>query len=372
MKIIYIADSIIPSLTANSIHVMKMCQAFKQNRTDITLVIPQYNNEMKVNNVFDFYGIKDEFEIVKILIKNRWGKLISFPYRAVRYAMQQKTNLIYTRDFFTTPYASCFKIPFVFETHQPPESFIRKLYLQLAVRSKYLKYLVVITNSLKNWYVERGISKEKVVVLPDAVDIERFQNPKFFESKPIEKIQIGYAGHLYKGRGIELILKLAEMINEIKFVIIGGRQEDIEFWKDYANKKKMQNVSFVGFVQNNQLPQHLETVDILLMPYNKNVPVAGKRKSTGEFMSPLKMFEYMATGKPIIASDLPVLKEILEHKENCLLVPYDNVAEWLNAIKYILNDTDFAVRISKKARKEVEEKYTWNIRVEKILQMVNS
>ena len=370
MKILYIASAKIPSRTANSIQVMKMCQGFKQNAVDITLLVPKDKENINANDVFNFYGIKHSFEISGIPINSYVGKRTLFAYQAVRYVKDRKADVIYARNLQVAIWASCYKTPFVLELHQPPVSLVERLSLRIAVNSKYLKYLVAITDSLKKWYINRGIPRGKIIVLPDAVDIERFPQPVYFHKKPIREIKIGYAGHLYKGRGIDLIFKLAETLSEIEFRIIGGNQKDIKFWIDYAKEKRIKNVILVGFIPNSRLCEELGKIDIFLMPHQKVVIGSGKRGNIAEFTSPMKMFEYMATGKPIIASDLPVLKEVLRDRENCMLVPCDDVLKWREAVEFLVKNVDFAIEIGKKARQEAEEKYAWDIRAKSILSLV--
>jgi glycosyltransferase involved in cell wall biosynthesis len=183
------------------------------------------------------------------------------------------------------------------------------------------------------------------------------------------KITIGYVGQLYQGRGIDLILKLAEKIKCAKFVIIGGKSEDLRYWKSLTERRKIENVKFLGFIPNNQLPQKMREVDIFLMPHQKKVAPSGNKGDIARFTSPMKMFEYMATGKPIVASNLPVLQEVLKHKINCIIVPHDKVGDWQKAVEFLVENPQVAEGIGRWARKEVEQKYTWDLRADKILKL---
>ena len=107
-------------------------------------------------------------------------------------------------------------------------------------------------------------------------------------------------------------------------------------------------------------------MDVLLAPYQQKV-IVGNGKNTADRMSPLKIFEYMAAGKPIICSDLPVLHEVLEHNVNALLCSPDNVDEWFETINKIRNNKELALRIGNKAKEIFLEKYTWKIRAQNVL-----
>ncbi len=84
-------------------------------------------------------------------------------------------------------------------------------------------------------------------------------------------------------------------------------------------------------------------------------------------MSPLKMFEYMAAGKPIISSDLPVLREVLEDGRNAILVPADDLAAWESAIHRLSGDPDLGLRLGEAARRDLHERYTWDARAGRVL-----
>ena len=102
------------------------------------------------------------------------------------------------------------------------------------------------------------------------------------------------------------------------------------------------------------------------MPYQRKFKTANDGPDTSKFMSPLKMFEYMATGKPIIASNHDVIKEILSNEKNSLLVEPDNISQWCNAIKKLKSDSKLAYNLGKNAKDDVR-KFTWSERSKMIL-----
>ena len=111
----------------------------------------------------------------------------------------------------------------------------------------------------------------------------------------------------------------------------------------------------------------MRCMDVLLMPYKEIVSVSLKGVNTAKWMSPLKMFEYMSAGVPIIASDLPVLKEVLEDNFNCLLAPPDNYHEWNKALNIIYKYRSLAKFISKNSFDGYVKKYNWEKRANDFL-----
>ena len=135
-------------------------------------------------------------------------------------------------------------------------------------------------------------------------------------SNPAQSL-IVYVGQLYHGRGIEIVISLAEMLGDYNFLVVGGNEKDVISY----SKKSRANLHFYGFIDHSQIPYILKASDCLLMPYQKIVSVGYAGSDTASWMSPMKMFEFMSSGVPFISSDLPVLREILVHEKNCLLVP---------------------------------------------------
>ena len=121
-------------------------------------------------------------------------------------------------------------------------------------------------------------------------------------------LKAGYVGHLYRGRGVELIAKLAERCSWAEFHVIGGMQKDIDEWRGRC--AGIANIVFHGFCPPAQVQSHMARLDVMLAPYQRRVATFGGGRDTSQWMSPMKIFEYMAAGKPMIASDLPVLREI--------------------------------------------------------------
>ena len=170
-------------------------------------------------------------------------------------------------------------------------------------------------------------------------------------------------GHLYPGRGIELIFKVAEKNFDVDFHLMGGTSQDINFWN---GQKKIPNMFIHGFIPPGQVPQYRNKCDVLLAPYQEQCAVAGGQGNTAEFMSPLKIFEYMASRKSIIASDLPALREVLG-QNNAILVPPGNVDAWSRAICQ-LKEHKIRKQISDRAYHDFVNHYTWKKRAQNVLE----
>ncbi len=178
-----------------------------------------------------------------------------------------------------------------------------------------------------------------------------------------DRLQVGYVGHLYKGRGIEIIASMAQQCHWADFHIAGGMEIDIEYWSNRYNN--IDNLKFHGFLEPSKVQGFMCGCSVLLAPYQSKVEVSGGGNTVG-WMSPLKIFEYMSSEVPIIASDLPSLREVLVPGETCLMCDCDNTNEWVSSLRSFKNPL-LRKRISKSAKNVFIENYTWDIRAKLVL-----
>ena len=163
---------------------------------------------------------------------------------------------------------------------------------------------------------------------------------------------------------MELIGALVERCRWARFHVIGGRQPEIEYWRQRTAGAA--NLQFHGFMPNGDVRALLATMDALIAPYQPRV-ISPMGQDIGQWMSPLKIFEYMASGVPIVASDLPVLREILRDRVNALLCGPTDVDAWAAALAELRDDAMLAADLACRAREELEAKYTWRQRARLIL-----
>jgi len=369
MKIVYIIASTIPSRTANSIHVMKMCQAFAQNGHEVTLIVPdnQANCEPGVEDVFDFYGVERCFEILYLPLLPVKGKGLIFGALAGGKAKRLQPDLVYGRDLPGCFSASLQGLPVVFESHAPIEGSFYSTIFRMFIKRPTLRKFVVITHALKDYYSERyPFLSEKIIVAPDGADpVSKNIKPITLPNKG-KRLQVGYVGHLYPGRGIDVIYQLAERCPWADFHVVGGTNEDIDTIR--TRMASLANLHLHGFIPPAEVERYRIAFDILLAPYQRKVSVAGGGTTTTEkWMSPLKVFEYMAAGKPIICSDLPVLREVLVDKQNALLCDPENIDSWEKALITLSGNESMRIQLGETAQKDFARRYSWRSRAEKLL-----
>jgi len=371
VKICYVANSVIPSRTANSVHVMKMCQAFAQNGNDVTLVVPDRAElaEADVTDPYDFYDVDPCFKIQKITRKRPVKLWFSTVLPGVVTSRFQP-DLIYTRiEWAAFGFASLYNRRCMLELHESPfTSKLRAAAVKSFYRSRANAGMFVITRALAEHIKNALPESAKIHIEPDAVDqawISRDACKHSARSRlgmDVHEKQLSYVGGLYDGRGIDLIVELAHRCPDVKFNVIGGHDDQVFRWRERTSN--VSNLQFFGFVQQTTIFDHLAAADILLMPHGRNVMSSGG-SDIADYCSPMKMFEYMSARRPILASSLPVLKEVLHDGQNAILLPPDDVGAWKSAIARLTHDRQLAVRLGQAAYEDVL-RFTWDARAARI------
>jgi len=347
---------------------MKMCQAFAKGGHDVVLFCRR--TQTSGDNPFSFYGVKPLFTIESLYTVPIGGiRHISQTWNAVRRARHlTQPDLLYGRDLYSLAALAYLKLPIIYETHSLATSTTQRTVEIWLLRRANLRRLVVISHALAEDYINAfpWFDPRKIVIAHDGADLPEISPHEVQIQWPGRDghLQIGYVGHLYPGRGIDVIIKLAEALPEIDFHVIGGTEKDISRWKAGASSK---NLLFHGFVPHGLLRAYYRHIDIALAPYQRRVAVSGGKGDISRWISPMKLFEYMAEKKAIIASDLPVLREILNN-QNAVLVPPNDIRRWIDAVDLL---TDNAIRISlgNKAYLDVATNYTWEKRADNVLSL---
>lgn len=373
MQIAYISNSLIPSRFASVVHVMKMCQSFSElgHKTKLFAI---KNGSLNQESIFEGYNVSPGafdlkcIEVPKIKVL---GPQLFYTLKIKKYISEYFPNaeLIYGRQPSALLGLANLHIPIVYEAHGLPLYFHNELIVKKLLSSSQLKMVVVISEALKKMFLEKyPWFEKKIVVAHDGADdpLNYSAPSRGCEwSGNLGSVQVGYVGHLYPGRGIELILELSKKCQNIDFHVIGGTDDLIQYWRKHNLRK---NLFFHGFMSNKEVQKTYPNFDIVLAPYQKKVGTAGnKRGDTSKFMSPLKIFEYMSWGKAIVASDLPVLHEVLKDNYNALLVHPESVDAWYAAIQSLISNHILKERLENNARKVFLENYTWRARAEKLI-----
>lgn len=373
MKILYVAASPVPSKAANSVHVVKMAQALAKNGHEVVLMAPiptKIWDEAVRTNIFALYDVERIFTFVqKRVFLSKIG-VVLYGITAYRKARRDKMDFVFTRCLPTATIMALLKFPVIYERHADfgKGRILHKWMYKLLIFCKSHLATIVVSQALKDYFLQAfKINDHQIIVAPDGSDPLSQEAALPPAGGKSGRKSVGYVGHLYAGRGIEIIAYLAEKFPSCDFHVVGGHDHDVKAWK--KSMSGVGNIFLHGHVSHAETKNFMMSFDILLAPYQRKVQVHGGG-DTAQWMSPLKVFEYMASGKPFICSDIPVLREVLEDGTNCLLCPPEDRKSWEDALRRLVDDNMFAKSLGERARAIFLQKYTWSIRARNILQSI--
>lgn len=370
MRIAYLSNSYIPSRAANSIHVMKMSQALARAGHDVRLIAPDNpaEREQAVGDPWNDYGTEPIFEIAWARRINMKGGGYCYGWRAARMAQQWGAEVTYGRNLIACMFAVRRGMHVVLECHYPVESKgpLARLMFRILVRNRRFLRLIVITEALAHhydryWPELRG----RVVVAPDGADpISDAVQPVDLGTS-VSRLQVGYTGHLYQGKGAEHVLQIAQACPEYDFHLVGGTKEDLADW--YARAELPDNLFLHGYRSHKEIAGYLLAFDVVLLPNQPEVHTYGGFTDIGRWTSPLKLFEYMAAGRAIVCSDLSVLQEVAENEKNVLICRHNSIQDWVMALYRLGQDAALRARLGTEARAQLQDRYSWDVRARRVL-----
>jgi glycosyltransferase involved in cell wall biosynthesis len=374
MKIALITNSRIPSLTANSIQAMKVAQALMQLGHDLKIFAPAETEPASQETLLAHYGLR-EIPPVELIPSLKIFRRLDFILRSQRAAESFHAELIYTWLPQSAVLALTRKSPVVLEMHADVAGKMGAWWLRRFCKIKGRK-LMTTTNQVLKKTLERSAKFQftnlPVLVAPNGVELEKYQNlPNPSQARRQlnlqENLTVGFTGHIYPGRGAELLFELARQMTVINFLWVGGTPELVEYWRGKLSEAKMTNVTMTGFIQHEQIPLYQAAADVLLMPYSKSIS-ASSGQDIAEVINPMKMFEYMAAGRAIVSADLPSIREILNEK-NAVLCEPDSIRKWKLEIEKLLASQSRRTQLGEQAKKDVE-RFTWIEREKRVMEAI--
>ncbi|HEX4365061.1 MAG TPA: glycosyltransferase family 4 protein [Solirubrobacteraceae bacterium] len=380
-RLTYLSEAAIPSRSSNATATVRMCGAFADAGADVTLVYPRLQQpepEGFAGDVAAFYGIADAIERRVLHVPHAKGRsplqriARSRPFAAYlggRMRGGQPSFICYTRTFQLAWLAlqvrrawgrrgACRAL--IMEVHgEPPK---RGWSLLSSVDG-----VVVISEMLRQRILERLPQLEgRVWVEHSGVDLSAVHRGA---DRAEARARIGcadaagplvvYAGRVFKGKGVDVLIEAAERVSDIgaRVLVVGNVYED-----EYVSRAP-DNVTFTGFVAPSEVPDYLAAADMMVMPTTESLHYS-------RYTSPLKLFEYLATGNPVVVSDLPVLREVVRDGENALLYPPRDADALAGALRRLWSDRALGVKLADQAWQDVQQ-YSWQRRAQRILERVD-
>ena len=372
MKLAYIANIRLPTEKAHGYQIMRVCSEWARMGHSVTLFVPMRNNPITVD-AFEYYGVPRHFAIEYVPCKN-WMSMVrvfgrmaffaqSLSFLRAAVAHIPEGSVVYTRDLEAVWYLSRQGLSCIYNAHNWPRK--SALAARLIASAKG-----VVCNSKGTQSVVQAAAKLPTVVAYNASD----SNPYAGQDKQQLRKELGlppdtnialYSGHLYGWKGADTLLqcaRLCEQHPQCLFVAIGGTKEDIQRLQEETIG--MRNISFLGHQPKSMVPKFLAAADVLLLPNTRTTA------ESVSFTSPLKMFEYMASGTPIVASDLPSLREILSD-DVAYFSEAGNAKSLADSVARVLAHPDEAAQKARAAL-AASTHYTWDAHAKSVIVFIQS
>lgn len=372
MNIAYITCASPTDDWGHSVQIVNMCKSFSRNQAHVTLIVP-YRKVFSTKDVFEHYKIPKTFSVKFLPCIDffythphpllYWLRFISFYISARVYVWFHRFDVLYSRDL----YSVLFFPSIVLEQHSLP----KKMSLLHTRVFRHAKKIVVLTSFIKKRLGDIGVSLGNVLVSHDAVDPKQFvaQDTNFTIVGIKESDFVyGYIGTLKTmgmEKGVSDGLKALSFLPEnFKFLIVGGEVADVKFYKKIAEEFGVSDRAvFIGKVSHHDISKYAQVCDVFVAPFPEN-------EHYNFYMSPLKIFEYMASKKPIVTTDLPSLREVLTSGKNAVLIKPSDPKLLAETLIKIEQNPEYGQKLAEEAYKEVLEKYTWDIRAKHIIDFI--
>jgi glycosyltransferase involved in cell wall biosynthesis len=387
VRILYLADIRFPLERANGIQTMETCCALADRGHEVRLVV-RPDTERPPRDPFEFYGLARH---ARVLVQRtavygppamrRMAYLAQALGNVASARLRSRVDVVITRDLGAASLLlglpRSMRPPLVYESHGFAPVFAEWMPEMLsggapASGEKLRRLLgretrvwrgaegyVTITEGLARDLTERLGPRDHLSMIPDGVRLapgRRFAPPRESASP-----MVAYSGHLYPWKGVDVLLRALALLPAARGLIVGGHpaERDRDRLEALADTLRIRDrVRFTGLVPHHQVTALLEQADVLVMPHTAT-PVSER------YASPLKLFEYMALGKPIVASDLSAVREVLRDGETACLVKASDSTSLASGITKVLEHPDLAEQIARRAF-DAAASYTWARRAERL------
>ncbi len=371
-KLIYIANIRLPTEKAHGIQIMKTCEALGISGVKVKLVTPTRINVL-ATDPFIFYGVNNNLlEIEEVYVPDtihfgKGGSVVQsalFFVRILFLAIHEEGDTVfYSRDKFIVILLALLGRKIFWEAHSGSAGILTRLATRMP------RGVIAISQGIKKDLVRYRQYDKKIIVAHDGVDLKQYNISKSKEETrkqlglPLDRKIITYSGslNLYSWKGTDVFIEAARLFDPqiYLFLLVGGSQEDILWMKKVTESAP---VLFVGQQLPENVPLYLRASNVLVLP-NKKGDVISEC-----YTSPMKLFEYMASEVPIVASRLPSIEEVLSDDNSCLVEP-NNALELAVGIRKVVMDEQYSRNIATQARVDVLN-YTWSKRAEIIINFI--
>lgn len=370
----YIFNGRFPSEKAHALYVYKTCEAFYK-KTDVRILVPNRKNQFAKSQV-DFFTGSVELDCKYLFCIDLYNSILptkiaflicylTFSISVFFYVLKLRSRERYI--FFSNEYIPLFFISFltnriVYDMHD----YYGRLEMLLHKLGKRIACIVTQNSLKKDLLVEElELDNDCILVEPNGVDVQRFRVGESAQKcrsmvgidVMYEKVVV-YTGHLFSWKGVEVLAEVAKILPEVAFYFVGGSLDDVGTFSTRHQQQK--NIFVVGHRPHQEMPIWQASADCLVLPNS------GKMRISEVYTSPMKLFEYLASEKPVVASDLPSIRAIVSDQE-VTFFESDNSSGLADAIEAVLSMPKDKQAKQVLAAKQLVAHHTWQKRADRLL-----
>jgi glycosyltransferase involved in cell wall biosynthesis len=374
----------LPTRQANGIQTVRMCEAFAALGLRVSLY--HISHPVIHEDIIKYYNIKMPINLKRLpravlpwrkhfKLNERWSAIPSFVHAflwcgfVVQLARRENALFYFVREPMLAWWLGFHNLPTVFEIHHDYTlGGIDNPFTRLACQRHSIKSVVAVTKHMQNDLIRLfGVPAEKTLALPNGVDLQRFSNVC---TGDVARQQLGlapeaqvvvYTGQLHIEKGVDVLVRAAALLKNVTVVLVGGEAADQNRLRQLIQDIGAHNIILLDYVPPTEVASYLKAANVLVMPHSAKVTESAK------YTCPLKLFEYMAAGVPIVASELPAITDVIRHGENGWLVEPDSPSALAEGIRHLLENKSLASAMARKAKQD-SESYTWEHRAARIIE----
>ncbi len=373
IHILYVVNAKMPNERANGVQIAHTCEGIGATPVDLTLVT---RFVWGTTSIASFFNLRKTFSHTRIPVIDITGLPFRYAIRNASFFISvnvyllgmwclslftRKKIVVYVRgETVLALIPLSYLMPIFFETHQ-----IRNFEGWYKVALRRMCGIVVITERLKQKFIkEYAVPQEKILVARDAVDLSVFATTSpdrdvwLSHGISYEKKIVLYSGTLSAEKGVHTLAEAAALLpDDVQIVFLGGTEEQVQLFKEKYGQ--VQNISILGRVDYVAVPKYVVSADVLVLPDSADFTYSNL------YTSPMKLFEYMASKRPLVASHVPSLCEVLD-EATALFFKSGDPQSLAHAIQDTLTHTTGAKNRAEKAYEAVSA-FTWEKRTKSIV-----
>lgn len=381
-SVVYVSAARLPSRMANGVQTLLMCDALADAGAQVTLYHFRQPAPELAAPVREYYRVRNEvatrlYPEPRLRVPRDFSarRAAYLPFVASAFLWARRTagrlrregaGLYITREPVIAWALTRAGLPTLLEFHDLPAPLLRNA-CRAALRSRSMRAVVALTGALADdLHQELGVPRERIRVLHDGVELDRYPAERT-PAQARAELGIGgaeplvvYTGQLFPHKGAATLVRAAGLVPGARFLLVGGLGPDRRALEALIAAEGIGNVTLAGAVQPARVPLYQSAADVLVLPNS------ALNAHSARYSSPMKLFEYMGAGRPIVASAVPCIQEVLEHGRTAWMVAPDSPEALAAAVRAVLADPALGGRLGAAARAEVEN-YTWRRRAERVL-----